>query len=304
MLGGDAWAWTYGPTPHDHEMDEGNVRTLIAVHGFRGDHHGLEPLAQALCAHDPTLRVVVPDLPGFGETAPIRGRTHNVRLYARWLRDFVETVAPGERAMLGHSFGSLVLAGALGEGLSASAVCLINPITTPALSGPQAALTAATVAYYRAGSWLPPKAAQTLLSHPAIVRLMSEVMAKSRQRELRSWIHAEHAAHFSSFADPHTLLQAFRASVSNTVPALLQQWPLEGPPPTLVIAGEIDDITPLDAQLSLHHQIPGSSLRIARGVGHLVHYEAIADASTWLATFLAEAQGSREAAVESRKVHT
>ena len=61
------------------------------MHGFRGEHHGLEPVV----AHLPEVRVISPDLPGFGETPPLPGRTHDIDAYAGWLRGFVAAVAPG-----------------------------------------------------------------------------------------------------------------------------------------------------------------------------------------------------------------
>ena len=46
---------------------QGAGRTIILVHGFRGDHHGLSAIAGALGDH----HVVIPDLPGYGKTAPV-----------------------------------------------------------------------------------------------------------------------------------------------------------------------------------------------------------------------------------------
>ena len=54
--------WVYGPA--DSET------TIVAVHGFRGEHHGLEPVVAQL----PGMRIVSPDLPGFGDSAPLPGR--------------------------------------------------------------------------------------------------------------------------------------------------------------------------------------------------------------------------------------
>src|SRR5690606_5562532 len=110
--------WTYGP--HDAEV------TVIAVHGFRGDHHGLEPVLGFL----PEARVIAPDLPGFGETSPLPGRTHDLDEYAGWLRDFAAAVAPGA-VILGHSFGSIVASAAVAGGLETPSLILINPIGAP-----------------------------------------------------------------------------------------------------------------------------------------------------------------------------
>ncbi|MBO1804701.1 alpha/beta hydrolase [Leucobacter ruminantium] len=274
-LGVDTRAWEHG---------DPDGRTIILVHGFRGDHHGLEGLAAGLVAALPGVRALVPDLPGFGETAAIPGRTHDIELYGEWLREFTANAAPGGFALLGHSFGSLVVGAAIAGGLEPSRLILVNPISSPALEGPQAALTQLAIAYYRAAELLPERAARGLLGNPAIVRVMSEVMAKTGDAELRTWIHGQHASHFSTFSDPSTLLQAFRASVSHTVAEFASSFSM----PTLLIAGDRDDITPLAKQLDLRHRVPGSELRILPGVGHLVHYEAVDDAVAFIGRFLTE----------------
>ena len=89
VLGGTTAYWVYGP----HDADT----TVIAVHGFRGEHHGLEPVV----AHLPDVRIISPDLPGFGETPPLPGVRHDLETYGRWLREFAATVSPGA-VILGH----------------------------------------------------------------------------------------------------------------------------------------------------------------------------------------------------------
>lgn len=289
-LGIETKAWQYGSSGQN-TSGEGphSETTLILVHGFRGDHHGLDAIARGVAESVPGVRTIVPDLPGFGETPAIPNREHSIDLYGEWLRAFATEVAPGGCAILGHSFGSLVVAAAVSAGMEAHRVVLINPISAPALKGPQAMLTQLAIGYYRVAEMLPEPAARQLLGSPAIVRVMSEVMAKTGDRELRAWIHGQHANHFSTFSDSSTLLQAFRASVSNTV----IQYASSFNRPTLLIAGEQDDITQLPKQLELRHRIPGSRLRIIPGVGHLVHYEAVEDTVAFISEFL------REQAVES-----
>lgn len=284
-LGIDTRAWQYG---------DADGAPLVLVHGFRGDHHGLEGLARGLAGALPGIRAVVPDLPGFGETPPVGSRDggpreHDLDCYGEWLRAFVAAAAPEGCAILGHSFGSLVVANALSQGLDPAAVVLVNPISAPALKGPQALLTRLAIAYYRAADLLPERPARALLGNPLIVRAMSEVMAKTGDRELRSWIHGQHDRYFSRFSDTATLLQAFRASVSHTVVDYVSAFTR----PTLLVAGDRDDITPLSAQLALQRRIPGARLRIVPGVGHLVHYEAVGDAVAEIAEFLTAVSGER-----------
>lgn len=273
-LGTQTRAWRYG-------ADAG--ATLVLVHGFRGDHHGLAGIAARIVELRPELRVIVPDLPGFGETPPVPERAHDIDLYGEWLSVFVTAVAPDGADVLGHSFGTLVVSAAVRAGLSPRRLILINPISAPALEGPQAALTQLAIGYYRAADVLPERAARLLLGNPLIVRLMSEVMAKSGDRDLRQWIHGQHAQYFSAFADSATLLEAFRASVSHTVTEAAAALTM----PTLLIAGDRDDITPLAKQLELRRRLRDARLHIVPGVGHLVHYEAVADASGAIVDFLA-----------------
>ena len=47
--------------------------------------------------------------------------------------------------------------------------------------------------------------------------------------------------------------------------------------PTLLIAGELDDITPLAKQRILKTLFPHARLIIIKGVGHLTHYETPKD---------------------------
>ena len=279
VLGSHTRAWQYG---------DPSGEPFILVHGFRGDHHGLQLLARGIVEAAPELRVIVPDLPGFGETPAIPGREHNITLFGEWLTAFAHEVAPHGFALLGHSFGSLVVSAAISGGLAPSVTVLVNPISAPALEGPQAALTQLAIGYYRAADLLPERAARGLLGNPLIVRIMSEVMAKTGDPELRSWIHGQHAAHFSTFSDPTTLLQAFRASVSHTVIAAAAAFEM----PVLIVAGDQDDITPLAKQLELAHRLPDATLRIVPGVGHLVHYEAADDTVAFITAFLRERQGS------------
>lgn len=284
-LGVETRAWQYG---------DPDGAPLVLVHGFRGDHHGLEGLARGLAGRLPGLRAIVPDLPGFGETPALRApdggpREHDLDRYGEWLRAFARAVAPDGSAILGHSFGSLVVANSLAQGFEPAAVVLVNPISAPALEGPQALLTRLAIAYYRAADLLPERPARALLGNPLIVRAMSEVMAKTGDRELRGWIHEQHDRYFSRFSDTATLLQAFRASVSHTVVDYAEAFAR----PTLLVAGDRDDITPLSEQLKLQRRIPGSRLRVVPGVGHLVHYEAVDDAAAEIAGFLAAVAGER-----------
>jgi pimeloyl-ACP methyl ester carboxylesterase len=277
VLGGSTAYWVYGPD--DAES------TIIAVHGFRGEHHGLEPVV----AHLPGVRVISPDLPGFGETPPLPGRRHDLSAYVQWLGAFAQAVAPGV-VILGHSFGSIVVAAAVAGGLSTPRVILVNPIGAPALEGPRGILTRLAVFYYWAGARLPQRVGDALLRNGVIVRVMSVSMAKTRDADLRRFIHDQHDTYFSRFADRDVLHDAFLASVSHDVrefaPRITQ--------PTLLVAAVRDDITPIEAERHLATLFPDAEIVEIPDVGHLIHYETPAPAAAAITRFLApSAPGTR-----------
>ena len=272
VAGGTTAYWVYGPGE-----DVEGVTTVIAVHGFRGEHHGLEPVI----AYLPDVRVISPDLPGFGETAPLPGRRHDLAAYTDWLREFAASVAPGA-VILGHSFGSIVTSAAVAGGLETPQLVLINPIGAPALEGPKGVLTRLAVLYYSLGARLPERLGTALLRHPLIVRAMSVAMAKTSDPQVRHFIHDQHDTYFSRFADRDVLHDAFVTSVSHDVRAAA---PLITTP-TLLIAAQRDDITPIEAERRLVGMFPDAELVEIAEVGHLIHYETPAEAAGAIRRFL------------------
>lgn len=237
---------------------------IVMLHGLRGDHHGLEPIVSHLSG----FRVVVPDLPGFGETPPLRTGAHDLNGYAAWTSAFVRAVAPGA-ALLGHSFGSIVASAAVAGGLEVPRLVLVTPIAGSALAGPRQVMTRATVLVHRLAGALPERLGTALLRSRPFTRIASVAMVKTKDRELRRWIHAEHDRYFGGFADRRVLLEAFTASVSHGVDEVAARIAV----PTLLIGTDLDDITAPAEQERLAGVFPDARLEMVTRTGHLVHYE-------------------------------
>lgn len=270
--------WEYGPADA--------TETVLAVHGFRGDHHGLETIA----AHLRGVRVVVPDLPGFGISDPLP--VSDVDAYVGWLTGFHRALALGpETVVLGHSFGSIVTAATVAAGLDTRLLVLVNPIAAPALQGPRAVGTGIAIGYYRAGAVLPRPLGLGLLRNRAIVRAMSLAMLKSRDRDLRRWVHDQHDRYFSAFADRTSVLEAFRTSVTHDVSEYADRIDV----PVLLVAAEHDDITALPEQRALASRLRDAELVVVPDVGHLVHYETPGAAADAVLRRMAEPTARRRA---------
>jgi pimeloyl-ACP methyl ester carboxylesterase len=276
ILGGTTRFWDYG--------DPAAGTTIVLVHGFRGDHHGLEPVVAQLHG----VRLISPDLPGFGASTPMTAAGHDIVGYARWLRAFVAGLElNGPVVLLGHSFGSIVVSGTLATAEAddiwrPDAVVLVNPIGQPALEGPRGILTRLAIFYYWLASVLPERLGFALLRNRVIVRVMSVAMAKTKEPALRRWIHDQHDRYFSAFSDRRVVLDAFRASVSHDV----SEYASRIPERTLLVAAEKDDITPIAAEYRLQTLFPEAELVVIPDVGHLIHYETPVSAARAIEEFL------------------
>jgi pimeloyl-ACP methyl ester carboxylesterase len=164
----------------------------------------------------------------------------------------------------------------------------VNPIAAPALEGPRGILTRLAVLYYRAAAVLPERAGFGLLRNRAIVRVMSEAMAKTRDRGLRRWINDQHDRFFSAFSDRRVVLEAFRASVSSDASTYASRVRV----PVLLVAAERDDITPVAAQHRLRALFADARLEVIPRVGHLIHYETPGEAAGFVRRFLDEGSAS------------
>ena len=251
--------------------------TLVMIHGYRGNHRGLQAIAAGLSKY----RVIIPDLPGFGQSAPLTV-THSIQAFSDWLRGFLELLQLDNKAnLMGHSFGSLVV-GFYATQHSPRSISLVNPVSSPALEGPRAALTNLTKVYYSVAAALPKGIGQWLLRSKITVMVMSVVMAKTKNKVLRRWIHQQHLSNFSDFATVEVATEGYEASISTDLSTLAPMISS----PVLVVAATLDDITDIESQRRVSNLYPNATYREIQGVGHLVHYEAPDQAASFIKEFL------------------
>ncbi|HEX4056994.1 MAG TPA: alpha/beta hydrolase [Galbitalea sp.] len=273
ILGSDSHYWDYG------SIDA--PTTIVAVHGFRGEHHGLEPVIAQLHG----IRVISPDLPSFGDSTPMTEAEHSVDGFVAWLDQLVDALKLSRRPIiLGHSFGSIVVAAAVAGGLATPALILVNPIAAPALKGPKAFISALTGFYYKLGAALPRRIGYSLLGSRLITRFVTQQMSVTGDRALRRWINYQHNTYFSRFADRDTLLAAFRASTAHWVSEYAEDIRV----PTLLIAAQDDQITTVADEEKLAKLLPDAELHVIANVGHLIHYEKPREAAALIEQFVTD----------------
>ena len=310
-IGADAQAvttryWQYGEGMGSGSFPEGCYPVLL-IHGFRGDHHGLEIIANYLLKLIPNVSIISPDLPGFGRSADLPESApgeDSIDAYVAWLQDFVERTNPLGLPLhvVGHSFGSILTSAfAAAHPASLARLSLINPISEPALEGSQRVASRLASLYYRAGAALPEKIGYPLLRSQLITRLSSEVMMRTKDRAMRRFINGQHAAYFGSFGSRRGVLSAYEASITHTA----AEYAAAIRVPVQMLVAEDDDLgTPETARamyatltsrnLPAPSAAPRERLDMIPEVGHLIHYETPHLAAELIADFAADHSGNEK----------
>ena len=97
--------WVYD----ESESADPAAPTVVMVHGFTGGKENWYPLAERLRGR---YRLVIPDLPGWGESQRIAGEDYGFRAQAARLADFLRAVRRDGNpvVVLGHSMGGGIVA--------------------------------------------------------------------------------------------------------------------------------------------------------------------------------------------------
>ena len=310
-IGADAQAvttryWQYGEGMGSGSFPEGCYPVLL-VHGFRGDHHGLEIIANYLLKLIPNVSIISPDLPGFGRSGDLPENAldeDSIDAYVAWLQDFVERTNPLGLPLhvVGHSFGSILTSAfAAAHPASLTRLSLINPISEPALEGRQRVTSRLASLYYRAGAALPEKIGYPLLRSQLITRLSSEVMMRTKDRAMRRFINGQHAAYFGSFGSRRGVLSAYEASIAHTA----AEYAAAIRVPVQMLVAEDDDLGTPETARAMYATLTSRSLPspstgarerldMIPEVGHLIHYETPHLAAELIADFAAGHSGNEK----------
>ena len=271
-----------------YDADKKRKPLVVMFHGFRGDHHGLQLIATQLREK---YHVVVPDLPGFGRSEPFPDKEHSIPSYVEFAQQFITALTDGAVSpdsgsgiiVAGHSFGSIIASHfAVDFPPMVQRLILINPISEPALAGKHQKLTRLTELYYGVGKSLPRALGSKLLSSRSVVKLMTDVMVKSKDPEVKKYALRQHESYFSTFANRDVVQQAYQASISGTVAEVAMQLSM----PTLLIVGAQDDLGSVESQRTMASWIRSHRLEIIPDTGHLIHYEAPEFAAQFIDDFL------------------
>ncbi len=227
----------------------GDGPALLLVHGGLGDAQlhwetVWEPLAE-------TFTVLAPDLPGFGETAPLPNA--NFPALAQWLVDLMETSGLPQTLVVGNSFGGGV-ARLLAAQHPAQVVglTLVNGGALPEL----------------------PPFATTLMRLPGLSDWLFDQMRRATFS--RSGLRPLFAD--QKFLTPSFITRSQQAStgfVRAMREAAFTPTPAHKTPPgrTLILWGEADRFAPLASARKLAAAIPHAQLQTLPQAGHMPQIE-------------------------------
>lgn len=267
--------WEYEPEVAPAHRDAAAPPRTVFVHGFRGDHHGLALLADAL----PERAVTSIELPGFGDSEPFPDAEHTVAHHADAVDAVLAAMPPSQPPVLvAHSYGTVVGAELVARDPGRwDRLALLNPIAEPALdasaSWTSRGLAALARGYYELAARLPERAGRLVLGAAPVVWVTTLAMSRTPDRRVLAYTHDQHRRYFSRFASARMLSESYRASSTGTVADAADRLRL----PVLLVAGREDPLGSVPAQEALAAAVEAgggrAELHVLDGVGHLLHYE-------------------------------
>ena len=247
-------------------------KTILLIHGLRGDHHGLVALAEAL--EQRGYSVINPDLPGSGDSAELDEKSLDG--YADWLH---ENYGNKNYYVAAHSMGSIIVSHYLAkypQDKIQRRVILISPIFRT-----KAGQKASNFLYALANGALhilPKKPRYNFMRSNAVSFCISHYLTsdKTQQKEIDQ-LHYKYSGRFAS-AD--SLLADMKISMK-------EQTILPENKDVLYIIGAKDRLTKTKLARNRAAEQGASFTEIA-DTGHLINYEQPAELAAAIDEFICE----------------
>jgi pimeloyl-ACP methyl ester carboxylesterase len=240
--------------------------TILMLHGLRGTHHGLIDLAEYFTDY----RIILPDLPGAGESAPLLIAA-TPRAYVAWIDQFVHVLGISQYAILGHSYGAAIA-------LAHSALG----------AKPPDALVAVTPAPVRKRFFpgrppqkLPSSLLRLWMLNPYVDRVIANILIKTVTGDRKRALIARSRSDLSTI-DPQTVFDQFRSLTELN----LEKYVSRIQRPVLVIAGSRDILAPPARVINLARHLAQGAVVVMPNQGHLAPIEDPAGVAALANAFL------------------
>lgn len=256
--------------------------TCVFIHGFTGSHEGFQYIIPELKDY----HVIVPDLPGFGESE-LTLSEYTIDALAKKVNEFVAglnlTTPP---YLVSHSMGGLVAASMLAQDprLFARKTIFISPVATKVnrLDSRKIGELLGRLQYYLGKSV--PVAGPRLVRSRLLSKIATTIILTTKESDVKKLIHGHHFKnldYISSIDFYYQLHKDINKKGALDYASQLQQFK------TLLVSGDRDNVTPLASQRTLATAL-NAKLTVIHGVGHLLHYEQPTKVAAAIADFLGE----------------
>jgi pimeloyl-ACP methyl ester carboxylesterase len=250
-----------------HYSDRGSGRPVVLVHGnaVTGDDYNTSGVAERLLG---TYRVVIFDRPGYGYSERPRWRPWAAFEQAELLHNALKQLRVERPVVVGHSWGTLV----------ALALAIRHPADTAGL-------------VLLSGYYFPTFRLDALMVAPGATPVLGDILRYTIS-PIVGWLTMP-LTKLAMFA-PAPVTTRFKAEYSNAV--ALRPWQIratcvdgammvpsamslqahygELAMPVAIVAGDGDKIVSYHLAERLRAAMPGSTLQIVAGAGHMVHHVA------------------------------
>ncbi|WP_201445473.1 alpha/beta fold hydrolase [Belnapia sp. F-4-1] len=283
-----------------HYTDRGVGQPIVLIHGnvVSGDDYDTSGVAEGLLE---TNRVIIFDRPGFGHSERPRGRVWTATQQAELLHKALKQLGIERPVVVGHSWGAIVaLSLAVRHQADAAGLVLLSGYYFWTLRPDVLLVTAGAIPVvgdilrYTISPWL----GRLLMPLQKRAMFSPASVTKRFQRE-----------YSDAMALRPSQIRATSVDGTLMIPGALglRRHYADLRMPVLILAGSGDKVVWKRNAERLHAAIPGSTLRIIEGAGHMVHHSdpgQVVEAIQWIAGTAAKlpVAALHESAVSSRAV--
>ena len=269
----DVSYWSY----HDKSKP-----TCVFIHGFTGSHEGFQYIIPDL----ERFHIIVPDLPGFGESK-LGLEEFTIDELARKVNEFVrELKLKTPPYLVSHSMGGLVAASMLSQNpeLFDEKTVFVSPVATKVnyLDSRKIGEFLGRLQFFLGKTV--PGAGPRLVKSRLISRISTAIILTANQPKLKKQIrehHFKNLGYISSIDFYYQLhVNINKKGAVDYAPELNKKFT------ALIVAGDKDNVTPLATEKKLASALDGSKLHVIKGVGHLLHYERPTEVAGAIDVFL------------------
>jgi pimeloyl-ACP methyl ester carboxylesterase len=236
-------------------LEGGKGEVLMLVHGFAGDKDNFTRIARFLT---PRYRVLIPDLPGFGDGTRDPSLSYSMAEQVARLHALLTHLGVTRVHLGGNSMGGFIAAL-----FAATYPDMVGSVWLIDAAGTEAAHQTTLLLHYEKTGEMPllvrqeadfdTLLASTMHKAPFVPRFVIKVMARRAVRDF-----ALHTQIFKQLATSQPLESMYQKLAT----------------PALIVWGEHDKILHLDGAPALALLFPDSKVRIMPGLGHLPMFEA------------------------------